>query len=212
MNQLEQKLYDENVRLYQEAKSPLRSHGPDHHFRVYENAKKLAAKIGIEYDSEVLAGAALFHDLAAYYPEETGVAYHDHDHVKAREALVRVQFPTEKLEATVEAIKNHGSDPKYKQAQESVETRLLRDADKLDAFGPIGCARIVMVRTLNGDALEDIVADFWTNGHLERKWQSITYPETRAIGQEGYEYSRAFFRSLSETLESPLYLATGISQ
>lgn len=200
MNQLEQKLYDENVRLYREATSPLRSHGPDHHLRVYENAKVLAKKIGVTYDKEVLAAAALFHDMAAYYPEETGDAYHEHDHVKAREVLVRVGFPADKLTAAVTAIKNHGSDPKYKDMNEPVEITLLRDADKLDVFGPIGCARIVMVRTLQGDTLSDIVADFWTGGHLERKWQSITFDVAREMGKEDYQYSREFFERLAKIL------------
>lgn len=200
MNQLEQKLYDENVRLYREATSPLRSHGPDHHLRVYENAKVLAKKIGVTYDEEVLAAAALFHDMAAYYPEETGDAYHEHDHVKAREVLVRVGFPADKLAAAVTAIKNHGSDPKYKDMNEPVEITLLRDADKLDVFGPIGCARIVMVRTLQGDTLSDIVADFWTGGHLERKWQSITFDVAREMGKEDYQYSREFFERLAKIL------------
>lgn len=200
MNVLEQTLYDENRRLYEEAKNPLKSHGPDHHLRVYETAKKLAEKIGVAYDGEVLAGAALMHDLAAYYPEETGAAYHEHDHIKAREALQRVDFPADKLEAAIAAIKNHGSDPKYKQANETVEITLLRDADKLDAFGPVGCARIVMVRTLQGDTLSGIVADFWTKGHLERKWQSITFPEAKVMGQADYEYSRHFFQALADKL------------
>ena len=202
MNQLEQALFDANKRLYREAKSPLRSHGPDHHLRVYEYAKQLAGKLGVKYDAEVLAGAAMLHDLAAYYPERTGKDYHDWDDKLAGEALREIkQFPAGKIEAAVNCIAHHGSDPKFKDQDEAVEITLLRDADKLDAFGPVGMARIVMVRTLNGDTLEDIIADFWTGGHLQRKWDSITTDEAREMGRSDYDYSKDFLARLAEGLK-----------
>ena len=201
MTALETKLLDTNTRRYNEAQNPLKSHGPDHHWRVYQHALALAAKLGVTYDAEVLAAAALLHDMAAYYPERTGEDYHDFDHQIAREVLQEVNFPAGKVQAVLDAIANHGSDPKYKQPGESIETTLLRDADKLDVFGPVGVARIIMVRTLKGDTLADIVADFYTNKHLERKWQSITYDETRQLAQADYEYSLAFFEELARKVK-----------
>jgi HD superfamily phosphodiesterase len=202
MNKLEQTLFEANKRRYAEAKSPLRSHGPDHHWRVYEYAVRLADKLGVKYDPEILAGAALLHDMAAYYPEKIGEDYHDFDHKLAEEVLLEVDFPSEKIEAVVEAIANHGSDKKYKSDSEPIETTLLRDADKLDVFGPVGVARIVMVRTLKGDTMEQIVADFWTGGHLKRKWESITTDEARNLARHDYEYSMEFFTRLAEDLKT----------
>jgi HD superfamily phosphodiesterase len=200
MTDLEKTLLDANRRRYDSAANPLRSHGPDHHWRVYQYAMTLANKLGATYDAEVLAGAALLHDMAAYYPERTGEAYHEFDHQIAAEVLREVDFPEAKVEAVLSAIANHGSDPKYKQSHESIETTLLRDADKLDVFGPIGVARIIMVRTLKGDTLEDIVADFYTGGHLQRKWESITTDEARELARDDYEYSKKFFERLAEGL------------
>jgi len=200
VNKLEETLMDANKRRYEQAESPLKSHGPDHHWRVYRHAIILADKLGVTYDAEVLAGAALLHDMAAYYPERIGEAYHDFDHRIAEEVLQEVNFPTEKIQATLDAIANHGSDPKYKRSNESIETTLLRDADKLDVFGPIGVARIIMVRTLKGDMLEDIIADFYTGGHLQRKWESISTNEARGIARSDYEYSQHFFQQLAESL------------
>lgn len=201
MTTLETKLLDANARRYNEAQNPLKSHGPDHHWRVYQHALTLGAKLGVAYDAEVLAAAALLHDMAAYYPERTGEAYHDFDHQIAQEVLREVSFPAEKIQPALDAIANHGSDPKYKQADEPIETTLLRDADKLDVFGPIGVARIIMVRTLKGDTLQDIVADFYTSKHLERKWQSITYDETRQLARADYDYSQKFFEELARKIE-----------
>ena len=200
MSPLATRLLEENKRLYYEAASPLKSHGPDHHLRVYQAACALAARLGVEYDDDILAGAALFHDLAAYYPEKTGDQYHNFDDKLARPVLEAAGFPKEKLDRAINAIAHHGSDPKFKQQDEMIETTLLRDADKLDAFGAIGVARIVMVRTLNGDTLEDIVDGFWTRGHLEQKWQSISTDAAREMAREDYEYSRAFFCGLASKL------------
>lgn len=204
LTDLEQTLMQANQRRYDTAASPLKSHGPDHHWRVYRHALALAKQLGASYDSDVLAGAALLHDMAAYYPEQTGENYHDFDHKLAAEILEEIDFPEHKRQAVIDGIANHGSDPKYKQTSESIETTLLRDADKLDAFGPIGVARIIMVRTLKGDTLEQIVDEFYTRGHLERKWQSITTDEARALAKDDYEYSITFFKRLTSNVSQRL--------
>lgn len=198
---LAQKVYEANKERYQTAKNPLRSHGPDHHLRVYKHALQLAEKLKVTYDEDVLAGAALLHDMAAYYPEESGDNYHDFDDKMAAEVLRSINFPANKLEATLFAIANHGSDAKYKSDAEPIEVTLLRDADKLDVFGPIGIARIIMVRTLKDDTMQDIVEDFHTKGHLERKWNSITSEEARSIAYRDYEYSKNFFERLATSLQ-----------
>lgn len=54
-----------------------------------------------------------------------------------------------------------------------------------------------MVRTLKGDTMEEIVEDFHTKGHLERKWNSITSEEARNIARTDYEYSKLFFENLA---------------
>lgn len=200
MSPLARRILHANQERYDTADSPLRSHGPDHHLRVYEHALRLARKLGVAYDSEVLAGSALLHDMAAYYPQASGEDYHDYDDKYAADALRSIDFPPEKMGATLFAIANHGSDAKYRSADEPVEVTLLRDADKLDVFGPIGVARIIMVRTLKGDTLRDIVQDFYTGGHLQRKWDSITYEEAREIARKDFDYSLRFFKELSEKL------------
>lgn len=201
MDKLEKSLFDANKRRYLQASNPLKSHGPDHHWRVYQHAKNLAKQLGVSYDQEVLAGAALLHDMAAYYPDKVGNKYHDYDDKIAKEVLIEIKFPSNKIDQVLDCVANHGSDPKYKKLNEPIETTLIRDADKLDVFGPIGVARIIMVRTLKGDTLEDIVDDFYTKGHLKRKWESITTPEAREIAKNDYEYSKNFFKNLAENLK-----------
>src|SRR4051812_48723941 len=104
MNELEKALFEANERRYHEASNPLKSHGPDHHWRVYQYTIKLAEKLHAAYDTDVLAGAALLHDMAAYYPEKTGEDYHDFDHKIAGEVLAEIDFPAHKIERVLNSI------------------------------------------------------------------------------------------------------------
>ena len=202
MDSLETTLLQANERRFHSAPAPLKSHGPDHHWRVYQHALKLASVIDAPYDKVVLAGATLLHDMAAYYPDKTGDAYHDFDDKIAKEVLHEIGFPADKIQPVLYAIAHHGSDPKYRTTTEPIEVTLLRDADKLDVFGPVGVARIIMARTLKGDTLAEIIDDFWTRGHLERKWESITLDQARKLAKDDYAYSRAFFGQLAAELTS----------
>lgn len=195
-------ILDANQKLYQEADNPLRSHGPDHHLRVYEHAIGLAKESHLSYDEDIMAAAALLHDVSAYQPDVVGDNYHEHDHIVAHSVLKSINFPQNKIPAVLEAIANHGSDAVYKKDNELTEVTLLRDADKLDVFGPLGVARIIMVRTLRGDTLQAIVDEFWTNGHLERKWQSLSLDSARELAQKNYKYSQDFFSQLDRSLGS----------
>lgn len=201
---LVEKFYQLNKSLFEKAKNPLRSHGPDHHKRVCLLALSLAEKLeikGATPDREVLIMASLLHDLAAFYPEEGSLDYHLRDYVLAKKVLERIDLAAGKKRKVLEAIKNHGSGSEYKRKDEPIETTILRDADKLEAFGSLGVARIIMARSLQGDTLNKIVDDYYTQGHLKRKWDSISAEEARQMGKESYKYTLGFFAQLAKDLK-----------
>jgi len=197
MSPLALKYLEINKHVYGSCKNPLRSHGPDHHVRVLENAMRLAG--GQEVDMEVLTTACLLHDISAYFPDETGDRYHEEDPRRAEEILRENDFPVNKITNVVDAIRNHGSGVDFKTQRNSIESIILCDADKLDVFGPIGIARIIMVKTLKGGALGDVVDDFYTKGHLQRKWEAMS-PRAQEIGKADYDYSMNFLKSLAQKL------------
>lgn len=195
-SELIKKFYKINQDLFNQAKSPLPSHGPWHHLLVLKNALALAKGLrGVDF--EVLIPACLLHDIGgAYFSSKTGAGYHDKDRDLAKRILAKSNLPKAKVEKIIQAIANHGSDEKYKNKHELLETTILRDADKLEAFGPIGVARIIMARSIQGDTLKQI-AEKYSSGGLERKWRSITMAKAKRLGKKNFKYSMDFFTRLA---------------
>lgn len=190
-----------NKGLYLKAKDPLRCHGLDHHQRVCANALLLAKKIGHKenIDYEVLIAACFLHDLSAY---ESGEAQNHHQESAklARKVLKDINFPLTKTSKVLDAISGHGSDAKSHPENEPIETTLLRDADKMDALGPIGIARMIMARAKRGDSLEEIVNKFH-GSDIKRRWQAIKTKEAKVLTKENYQFSRDFFAKLHQLLK-----------
>lgn len=110
-------------------------HDFDHVLRVLALAERLARKEGA--DLEIVWTATLLHDVARGH-EDRMVA----DHAQAGAQIARRLLdghPAEKIEAVAHAIAAHRfrSGP----APQTLEAKVLHDADKLDAIGAIGVAR-----------------------------------------------------------------------
>ena len=70
---------------------------------------------------------------------------------EARQQLEGVDFPAEKLDAVVHAIEAHSFSAAI--APLTIEARLVQDADRLDALGAIGLARLFYTAGRMGSAL-----------------------------------------------------------
>jgi len=112
-------------------------HDVQHVLRVYEICKKLGKEEGA--DIEVLTASALLHDVAISEELEHGVDHAEESAIKAEDILRSVGFPEEKIPRVLRAIRTHrygaGIPP------ESLEAKILQDADRLDAIGAVGLAR-----------------------------------------------------------------------
>ena len=112
------------------------SHDAEHVRRVMRLAERLGETYGA--DMEVLHAAGLLHDLGRALPDS------DRPHVELSEEIARdlmdeAGFPEEKREAVLHCIRAHS----YSRGvpPETLEARLLRDADRLDALGVVGIMR-----------------------------------------------------------------------
>lgn len=130
-------------------------HGLDHAWRVYRLGRRLATEEGADFD--VVGAAALVHDIhrvrgdGFVHPRETLPA--------VRQMLGDAAYPAENHEAVCHCVAYHEeydfADTTDLDHVPTVEERVLRDADNLDALGAIGLARAITFGAHHGQQLYD---------------------------------------------------------
>ncbi len=125
-------------------------HDFDHVLRVYRLAEVLAEKEGA--DLEVVRAAALLHDSAdASGDDEVRMEHHEAAAAFAGKALKTEGWPEDRIAAVQDCIRTHRF--RAGEAPQSLEARVLFDADKLDAIGAIGVARALAYAVLDGQPI-----------------------------------------------------------
>lgn len=136
------------------------SHGPDHTERVFQNAMAIGRKMGARLD--ILAPAALLHDIGRSKESlSKGEVCHADLGADMAEPILRVLgYSEEDQTAICHCIRAHrfrgGSEP------ESLEARILFDADKLDSIGAIGIGRSFLFAGQIGARLHNAEVDHET--------------------------------------------------
>jgi uncharacterized protein len=127
------------------------SHGLDH----IERVTAMCERIGREEhaDMEVLIPAALLHDIARPLEKEQGIP-HELEGARMAEAfLASIRYDARRIPAIAHAIRTHRF--RSTEKPETLEARILSDADKLDAMGAIGIARTFMRAGEHGGTIHD---------------------------------------------------------
>jgi len=175
------------------------THGFSHTERVFNLCLHIGKDEGA--DLEVLALAALLHDVAR--PLESAGKVEDHAAEGARIArhfLRSIGYPEVKAEAVAHAIEAHrfsrGPEPR------TLEAKILSDADKLDAMGAIGIARVFMYSGEHGRSIEDSLA------HFEEKilkLKDLMYTETaRRLAEERHRFTEEFIERIRREIEGEI--------
>lgn len=118
------------------------AHDLGHIQRVVKTALELANQEGA--DEEVVEAAAWLHDcvvLPKNHPERNNASLLAAE--KAQAFLSDSDFPREKLQNTIHSIEAHSYSGGI--TPETLEAKLVQDADRLDALGAVGIARCFMV-------------------------------------------------------------------
>jgi len=123
----------------------LPAHDQFHAKRVRDVAHRLGNRCGETVDRAVLAAAAWLHDIGR--PRERSGEIDDHDEWATAEAarlLTAESVSNDRIEAIKHCIRTHSirsSSPE----PETLEAKLLFDADKLDAAGARGLVRLACI-------------------------------------------------------------------
>lgn len=122
-------------------------HDFEHVMRVYRMAERLAAEENA--DIEIVRAAALLHDAEGSAPgSDTRAGHHHHSADFAEQVLKNEGWNTQRIQAVQHCIRAHrfrtdGETP------QTIEARVIFDADKLDVLGAIGVARVIGYAAIN---------------------------------------------------------------
>jgi len=128
------------------------SHDVSHLHRVWRNVCAIRNKEG--GDHQLLLAATLLHDCVAveknspFRSSASRLAA-----AKATELLAEMGWDEERTQAVAHAIESHSYSANI--APHSLEAKILQDADRLDAIGMIGVARLFYVSGRMGSQLYD---------------------------------------------------------
>lgn len=126
------------------------SHDLAHIHRVFKNALKIQAGEG--GDAEILAAAVLLHDCVAV--EKSSPLRSQASRLAAEKAsgiLEELGWLKERIAAVSHAILTHSFSANI--PPETLEARMLQDADRLDAIGMVGVARCFYIAGRMGSGL-----------------------------------------------------------
>ena len=153
------------------------SHDRSHLMRVWNLVCQIAAT-ETDVDMEALAVATLFHDCVSVEknsPQRTMASRLSAD--VARGLLRRIGWDERRIEAVAHAIEAHsfsaGIEPR------SREAAILRDADRLDALGALGIARVFYVAGRLGTPLYDADDPFAQRRPYDDRRFAIDHFETK---------------------------------
>jgi len=132
------------------------AHDFEHIMRVYKNAQKICKKE--KANEKLVLSAALLHDIISYPKSDKRSKMSSIESAKkSQNILKKYDFSDEEIQIIFDAIRDHSFS--QKKIPDTVEGKILQDADRLDALGAIGIARV-----------------FATSGSLKRPFYSIDDP------------------------------------
>ena len=129
------------------------SHDAAHTMRVYANAVKIASQ-ETDCDHTAVALAALLHDA------DDHKLFQNSEEEHARFFLESRGIPEELQEKILTAIRSVSFSKNRGRHPETIEGKIVQDADRLDAMGAIGVARTFAYGGEHGRSLDDSVRHF----------------------------------------------------
>ncbi len=161
------------------------AHDLAHLLRVWANARRIAAAEG--GDAELLAAAVLLHDCV--HVEKSSPLRNQASRLaaaRAGELLAAQGWPPERIAAVSHAITTHsfsaGSTP------ETIEAKILQDADRLDAIGCIGIARCFYTGGRMGSALYHPTDPAGTSRELDDRGYALDHFRVKLLKlQDGFQ-------------------------
>ena len=165
------------------------AHDFEHIMRVYKNAQKLCKKE--KANEKLVLSAALLHDIVSYPKSDKRSKLSSIQSAKKSESILKkYDFSQDEIKIISDAIRDHSFS--QNKTPTTIEGKILQDADRLDALGAIGIARV-----------------FATGGSLKRPFYNIDDPfcKTRIPDDKTWTIDHFFQKLLN--LESLMNTKSG---
>jgi len=186
------------------------AHDIHHLHRVWRTCQKLINDEPQMIDELVVMAACYFHDyviIAKNHPDRSRASLLSAE--KAVQVLRdELNFPSGKIAAVHHAIHAHSFSANV--SVESIEAAILQDADRMEALGAIGLARMFYTAGKMNSALfdpEDILAERrslddrrYSLDHIEAKLLKLPATMNTSAGRKMAEAEADFLRSFREKL------------
>ena len=131
------------------------AHDPEHIFRVLYQSLNIASKRTESINYDVLIASCLLHDIGREEQfKNQNVCHAEIGGIMAKEYLLKNGWPLKDADHVNKCISSHRF--RGNNAPETVEAKILFDADKLDVIGCIGIARTLMYKGTVGGKLYEI--------------------------------------------------------
>ena len=183
------------------------SHRYDHSLRVYNLGKYIAAKEGS--DMEIVQAACLLHDIGR--GRKKGICHAELGAQMSEEILNSLGFPEEKIQRVVYCVRVHryskGINP------ETLEAKILQDADRLEEIGAIAIARGLAEDIIKGKPLYDPIIEpnsiyvsggnktsinFLIEKSLKLKPEKFHTKTAQELAKNRYEFTEQFVKRVIE--------------
>jgi uncharacterized protein len=144
--------------LFAEGQSPSdAAHDEGHVMRVVANARKLAEAEGA--DLAVVLPAAWLHDCVVIAKNSPQRSSASRLAAERAGALLRAEgYPAQHIPAIEHAIEAHSFSARI--APQTLEAKVVQDADRLEALGAVGIARTLITGGANGTPFYDFAEPF----------------------------------------------------
>ena len=155
------------------------AHDLGHLERVWANARAIALDEP-QVDWPVLEAAVWFHDLVNLPKDSPDRARASTLSAEAAvEFLTADGFPADRLAAVAHAIAAHSFSAGI--APETVEARILQDADRLEALGAVGLARMFLISGRMGGGIVDMADPMALRRPLDDKRFALDHLEVKLL-------------------------------
>ncbi len=163
------------------------THDWEHVERVFRLSTMIAEKEGA--DVELCQVGALLHDIGRVIGEPHNLTGRG----RAKVLLRGMGYPSKKIEKVLRIIETHTMSEWER--LESLEEKIIWDADKLDGLGAIGLARAFHMMGETGLLFHDFS---WFKDDTMLRFERLNTETAKKIGEQRIEYMKRFFETLEK--------------